>query len=376
MNRKRVTTGIVIAVLIVSVVGVGMVTTGALAEESDNDDSRETATEMPTNSTETGALGADDVDWYAFDVEAGERIWVHLQLGLNDGTLKPNKSAHFDIIGPSGDEVNSYPDDMMGPAYSPNAGNTVEAIGGTMATESGTHYVRVEGTNITDYNLTVETQRLDEHDPNEQPATATPIESNETISAVMSGPDEDVYAIDLDKGETINVTTDTRSTTLVNAQVLAPNASDTIPRGFLNKYVVAWNYSNSFTHTANESGTYFVRITTEEASIGSFDEETSYELSATVAGADDDESQNNTDSETDDGTTETPDEDDSANEDDSARDDTETPTETEQPDADESTDDSDTTVDGTTDESSTTTDETEHSESEGTVDDTSEQSEC
>lgn len=220
-----------------------------------------------------------------------------------------------------------------------------------MAEQSGTHYVRVGGTNISEYDLTIETQRLDEHDPNEHPATAAPIESGETLSAVMSGPDEDVYTIDLEEDETVNVTTDTRGTTLVNTQLLGPNTSDTIPPGLLNEHVVAWNYSNSFTHTANESGPYFIRITTDEAAIGSFDDEETYELSVTVPGTDDDESTAEDGSEIDDGTTETLGEGASSDEDDdpTGADTTESDTvDTDQSDSEES-------VDGTGDGAGTDT---------------------
>ncbi|UPM43511.1 pre-peptidase C-terminal domain-containing protein [Halocatena salina] len=372
--------------------------TGVLAaDEGDNDDSRETATEMAPNSTETGALESNDTDWYAFDVEAGERIWVHLDLGENDTTLDQNTSARLDIFGPSGENVNDYPHDGMGPAYRPTAGAPMQAAGGTIAEQSGTYYVRAKGTNITDYDLTVETQRLDEHDPNERPATATSIESGETVSAVMSGPDLDTYAIDLEKGETINVTANHSDSVLVNAQLLHPNASDESPDRFVNDHVVEWDYSDSFTHTANTSGTYFVWISPEEEGIGSFDEEAPYDLSVSVS---EDDSTDENDSETDDGPTETPedddstestpdeteqsDSDDSADEGDSTDDSTEsTPDETDQSDSDESVDDSDSTGDDTATESPTDTDDTDQSDSDGSVDnvsddaeDASDRSEC
>ncbi|UPM44831.1 pre-peptidase C-terminal domain-containing protein [Halocatena salina] len=343
--------------MVLSVGGGGAVTTGVLAEESDDGDSRETAMGMAANSTETGALDSDDVDWYAFDVEAGERIWVHLKLGSNDSIINENKSARFDIFGPSGDEVNEYPSDVMGPVYRPNAGATMQALGGTMAQQSGTYYVRVKGENITQYDLTVETQRLDQYDPNEQPASATPIESGETISAVMSGPDRDTYAIDLDKGETISVTAS------MNAQLLGPNASDATITGHHNEYVVTDKppWATQLNHTANASGTYFIHTYPYEEGIGSYNMEDPYELSVSVSGDNDNESPNEDDSVTDDGPTETPDE-------------------TEQTDSDESVDDGDITVDDTTDESSMNTDGTDQSDFEETIDDTdadaSERSEC
>lgn len=375
MIRKQLTISVIVAVVALSVVGGGAVTTGVLAaEETDDNDSRETATEMAVNNTETGTLEGNDTDWYAFEVEAGERIWTHLNFSAEDSTvLYENKSARFDIFGPSGDNVNEGPSDAMGPAYSPSA--FTEAFGGVMAQQSGTYYIRVKGQNISDYDLTVETQRLDQYDPNEQPATAPSIESDETISAVMSGPDVDTYAIDLEEGETINVTA-SDSSYLVNTQLLGPNASDATVHRHHNEYVVTDepSWSTQFNHTANASGTYFVRVYPYEEGIFSYDVESPYELSVTISGDEDDESPAEDDPETDDGTTETPDEEDSTDEDDSRGDDyTETPDDTEQPDSDESMDDGDTPVDETTDN-------TEQSDSNETVDvaddDASEQTEC
>ncbi|WP_221621688.1 PPC domain-containing protein, partial [Halocatena pleomorpha] len=276
-------------VLVLSVVGAGAVTTGVLAaEETDDNDSRSSATEMAANSTETGTVEANDTDWYAFDVEAGDRIHVDLTM-----TTDNKENLHFDIIGPNGEEAEAYPNDALGPAYTTNRlVSGPSALGGDIAEQSGTYYVQVRsaGDTIgepTDYELTVETQTLDQYDPNEQPASAASAESGETISAVMSGSDDDVYALDLEKGETVNLTTNHSNSVLVNTQLLGPNASDVTLHGFLSEHVVAWDYSDSFTYTANTSGTYFIRVTAHEEGIGSFDKEAPYELTATVSGADD-----------------------------------------------------------------------------------------
>lgn len=386
MIRKRFTISVVVAVLVLSVVGGGAVMTGVLAAgESDGNDSRESATEMAANSTETGALEGNDTDWYAFDVEAGERIWTHLNFSEEDSTvIYENKSAQFDIFGPSGDNVNEGPSDAMGPAYSPSA--FTEAFGGAMTQQSGTYYIRVKGQNITDYDLTVGTQRLDEHDPNEQPATATPIESGETLSAVMSGPDVDTYAIDLEKGETLNVTANDVASHLVNTQLLGPNASDATVHRLHNEYVVTDELpeTDRFNHTANRTGTYFIRVYPVEYGIGSFDENAPYELSVTSSGADGDDGssdENKDDSETDDGTTETPEDTESTDENDSTQNDsTETPSdtdETEQSDSGETVDDT-----GAGDDADTPTEDDQDCE-ESTSDDeceergdSSNQSEC
>lgn len=317
MTRKQLTINIIIAVLVVSVVGGGAVTMSALAAEgTDDNDSRESATEMATNSTETGALGADDVDWYAFEVSVGEQINAGIDLGSDDTTLSTNTSAEFDLYGPSGEEVSVYPNDMMGAAYRPNPGSPSQAWGGLVAEQSGTYYVRVTGKNISDYNVSVSTKRLDQYDPNEQPSSATQIESGDTVSAVMSGQDVDTYAIDLDKGETINASAQADSTGLVNIQLVSPATPDTTDARYNREHdVLNESYDNQqFNYTASESGTYFIRVYPFENGIGSFGAEVPYELSVTGSGADgtdgsSDENQN--DSGASDGTATTPDDTDS-----------------------------------------------------------------
>lgn len=323
--------------MVLSVVGGGAVTTGVLAaEEMDDNDSRSSATEMAANTTETGTLEGNDTDWYAFEVEAGERIYSNLTI-----TTENEENLHFDIVAPNGKKAMESPAEALRPGYTTQRiAIGPSAYGGDIAEQSGTYYVQVSpaGDTVgesTSYELTVETQRLDQYDPNEQPASATPIESGETISAVMSGSDQDTYAIDLEEDQSINVTTENGHSALVNTQLLGPNASDGTSHSSLNEHVVAGNYSDPFTYTANTSGTYFIYIAPIDELINTYDEEAPYELSVTVTGADDDESPDEDDSETDDGTTETPDEEDSTDEDDS----TETPDETEQSDSEETVDD-------------------------------------
>ncbi len=338
----------VVAVLVVSIAGAGAVATGVLAAEEPDNDSRETATDMAANSTETGTLGSDNVDWYAFDVSAGEQINAELDLGSDDTTLPVNRSAEFALYGPSGEEVSVYPNDGMGAAYRPNPGSPATAWGGLVAEQSGTYYARVTGENISDYNLTVETRRLDRHDPNEQPSSATQIEANDTVSAVMSGSDVDTYAIDLDKGETINASAQTDSTGLVNIQLVSPETPDITYAGYSDEYDVAGGYAanKQITYTANESGTYFVRVYPFENGIGSFGQKAPYSLTVTSDRADsDEESTNDGGSGTDDGTTGTPDEEVTSDEDNGStgNDATETPntTDTEQSDSGGSVDDAD-----------------------------------
>lgn len=282
MSLERMTIGLLTVVLFISVVS-GAMMTGVLATGSDGDNSRETATEMAANGTETGTIEGKDTDWYAVDVETGERIWVELELGSPDENAGEHEGIRFDIFGPSGKEVNEYPSDGMGPIYSPGSA-FASGYGGTIAETAGTYYVKVDGQNISSYDLTVQTQRLDEHDPNEQPATATSIEPG-TTQAVMSGSDVDTFTIDLEEGETINVTASDIDSKLVNVQLVGPDARDETIDSPNNEYVVNDGPASTavLNHTANQSGTYYIRVYPYEEGIGSFDDEDPYELSITAA---------------------------------------------------------------------------------------------
>lgn len=234
MTRKQLTINIVTTVLVVPVVGSGAVTMSAFAaEKADNNDSRETATEMATNSTETGTLETDDVDWYAFEVSVGERIDAGIDLGSDDTTLPTNMSAEFDLYGPSGEEVSVYPNDMLGAAYRPNPGSPSQAWGGLVAEQSGTYYVRVTGKNISDYNVSVSTKRLDQYDPNEQPSSATQIaEDPYELSVTGSGADgtdgsSDEYQNDSGASDGTATTPDDTGSTDENASTGAPDTDGT-----------------------------------------------------------------------------------------------------------------------------------------------------
>lgn len=244
-------------------------------------DSRSSATRMATNGTKSGTLFGDDKDWYAFDVSAGQAI----DIGLT-ATTENEENIKFSMYDPDGNPIGESPNEGIGPAYftqripfGPWAG------GGDIAEQSGTYYVKVRGVGgvaPTRYDLTVGAERLDRYDPNEQPSSAISIDHNASIEAVMTGSDVDTYAIELDKGDTVNATIDHEYSFDMHVQLVSPETPDTTHSRYNHEYDVSEWTRDGFTSTVNESGTYYVRVYPVENTITSFFEAGSYNLTTNV----------------------------------------------------------------------------------------------
>ncbi|WP_248903714.1 hypothetical protein [Halocatena marina] len=296
MIGKRISVGLLAALLVVSAIGAGLPSSVLAVSSSDDNDSRATATAIDVGTAANGTIEQSDVDWHAVEVESGKSIFATLTI-----TTENAENLRFDLFNSDGEKIGEYPNDMLGPAYSTKrlvAGDS--AFGGDVAEQSGTYYVRVQAAGETvgeptDYELTVETDELDGNDPNEQPNTATQIEADETIAGVLSGSDRDTYAVDLEKGETITVSADYEdSDFLPYTYLVGPNASDaTLDPYHDREYSVAREQAggeHKFTYTATTTGTHFLRVNPygDSSTIGSFNEKASYEISVDVSGEDDD----------------------------------------------------------------------------------------
>ncbi|WP_248903715.1 hypothetical protein [Halocatena marina] len=367
MIGKRMTVGLLAALLVVSAVGAGGFPASVLAAgSSDDNDSRATATAIDVGQTETGTIEQGDVDWHAVEVESGKSIFANLTL-----TTENEEDLEFELYNPDGERIGEGPADLMVPGYHTMrmvTGGT--AMGGDVAEQSGTYYVRIQpaGNNFnesTDYELTVETTELDENDPNEQPNTATQIEADETIAGVLSGSDRDTYAIDLEKGETITVSAEYDGSFTPSTSLVGPNASDVeLDPYYDTEYSLAHEpigRDHELTYTAMTTGTHFLRVNPniESSTIVTFDEKASYEMSVNVSGQSSDQPTDDEDSDN----SESGDDNEETNE---------TPNET---DADTDTDDSNEESDNTSNESDQSDDTEDNTSGESEQsDDTSNQS--
>jgi hypothetical protein len=111
---------------------------------------REDAQRISLNCTVDGRVLTEDVDWYAFDVEAGQRVRVEaegVRLGFYDYDLQ------FEVFGPDGELVIRADESSIGRA---------DPVAGFLAAETGTHHlalrdVAYRGSTLAAYRLHVGT---------------------------------------------------------------------------------------------------------------------------------------------------------------------------------------------------------------------------
>lgn len=136
---------------------------GATAYENASNDDRETALEIDGNGTElTGVLAEGEEDWYAVDLEAGERLDVtlsHELAGPGDGAFAFDlgNGLQVDVLDANGRDVGQ----LAAPANSTGSdwSEYDEATQTALADEAGTYYVRVSNSSylggFAEYDLTV-----------------------------------------------------------------------------------------------------------------------------------------------------------------------------------------------------------------------------
>ncbi|MFC7193323.1 hypothetical protein ACFQL7_28705 [Halocatena marina] len=163
----------------ISVVGTGVTTTMMASDGGDNGDTRSEATAITSESIEAGTVAEGDIDWYAFDADAGDRLYVELT-AITTGYDQLRLSLHNpagEKFGESSDVPNSY--------------------------------------------------TLDRDPAGDQPPSGMVIDGNTTISGMMSSQNVDTYAVELNKGETINATIDHEYSFDMHVQLVSPETPDT-----------------------------------------------------------------------------------------------------------------------------------------------------
>lgn len=216
---RRVAAVVVVGALLagsVTAAGVLAGTTAPAAEDAP--DEMADAEPLTYNETVEGNISnGDDVDWYRVDATAGDALIATMYGHEND-----NRSYAVQLYTASGAEV-THVNAEGGDGTEYVGGNTLQGgqgrqpvLGVDVAEYDGPYYVKVswydraatEETNeslTVPYNLTVTTNDLDEHDPNENGTTATPISLGQPTAGVIASYDQDVYAVDLDGGTNYTV---------------------------------------------------------------------------------------------------------------------------------------------------------------------------
>jgi cell division septation protein DedD len=224
----------------------------------------------------------DGKDWYAVKIEKGQGFTVSLE---HTNRENPTAEMSFKIHNPDGEKIGEAPFNRSLRAYqtSPAAAS---AYGGDVARRSGTYYIAVDGKKGANYSLTVNTVTLDNHDPNERPAFATPIKVGSTISGTLAGYDRDVYAIDLQKGESVTVEYNSTGSIKPALWAAGPGVAKKSgsPRDYsFGKYTIASARSDvgtDLTFTANRTGTYYLKVVPyfERSTAATFSERATYRM--------------------------------------------------------------------------------------------------
>ena len=230
-------------------------------------------------------LSRGETDWYAVDGRAGASIVADVREREDShGNLRVG------VVGPNGEVVTERPTD-----------DTLPQAATDVMESNDTYYVRVrESASESDaggeanasppygYIMTVETDTIDAHEPNENGATAAPLELGETTDAMLKSYDSDVYAVNATAGRTYEVRVDVPERKLNTVLLVYDGASaatdDPSPS---NATPVARTegdfYEGNLTFTAAENGTYYLQLV-ENASDPWLYERSNYNLTVRESG--------------------------------------------------------------------------------------------
>lgn len=228
----------------------------------------------------------DEIDWYAVEIEKGQGFVVSLE---HTNRKDPSTETSFEVYNPNREKIGEAPFDRPVRAYRTGPA-AASAYGGDVAKRSGTYYIGVKGVKGAHYSLTVKTVKLDKHDPNEQPSSAAPISVGTPVSGVLTGYDRDVYAVDLQKGESVTVEYNSTGAIQPSLWVAGPRvrrASKPIGDYSFGEYTIAGSGTDdSLTFTANRTGTYYIKVVPyfERSTAATFFESARYEMTIRKSG--------------------------------------------------------------------------------------------
>lgn len=201
-------------------------------------EARESATRISTGETISDEMPIGDVDWYAFDAEAGETINLSAEVSGSAG-------IEFTIVNPNGNAVDG------------SQGSNTALLTGTTASQTGTYHVRIfktGGTVGATYSFTVRTYGTTDNEPNEDMANATRLSLNASVEDTLSQGDVDWYAFELEAGDSINVSGTVEGAGGIDFKLLHRNGSNIGGTG----NVGGGQYS--FNATAPSTGVYYVVV--------------------------------------------------------------------------------------------------------------------
>jgi PGF-CTERM protein len=152
--------------------------------ETEPNDNRSNADRISTGISVSGSgfINGSDVDWYAFNVTAGNAFNVEYS----------GQTVDVSVYGPAGNLIRSE-----------SAGTPDTWSVGGVADQSGTYYVRVTPDGGFGYGIAIKTAGPDQFEQNDDRSAAASIEPNQQLNPNLFAGEQDWYAVEADSGQTV-----------------------------------------------------------------------------------------------------------------------------------------------------------------------------
>lgn len=215
-------------------------------QTNEPNENRVQATQIPSNTSVQGEITENDVDWYVFDVEPGQRATANLSKPTGRSRLEIalyTVAGQVDSRSVATDETNTY-------------------VGDT-ATASTSYYVRVRGGSNdirSPYGLNISTSQTDSFEPNEIRATAPELNTTTNTSGTITEYDTDWFRFTAETGQraVVNLSKPTGRSQLDLALFTLDSQRDSVSIG--------QDETHGFVaDTAESSLTYYVRVESSSA---------------------------------------------------------------------------------------------------------------
>ena len=264
-----------VAMLVIGMSFAGVAGAQTTSDTLESNDERSTATDVGSGDSYDGLSihSSDDEDYFAVDVEAGERITADIEFEHSDGDL--------DMV----------IQDSTGSTLAGSASVSDDESAEYIAQESGTYYVQVYGFggDTAEYDVSIDTEEVsgDSLEPNDERSSATDLGTGDSYDdlEISSATDSDYFAVQADAGDTIT------------ADIAFSHANGDLDMVLLDADGNALDGSASVSddenieYTVTESGTYYVEVYAFSGAPNSYD----IDVNTSSSGTDGDQIQDGAD---------------------------------------------------------------------------------
>jgi hypothetical protein len=257
-----------VAMLVIGMSFAGVAGAQTTSDTLESNDERSTATDVGSGDSYDGLSihSSDDEDYFAVDVEAGERITADIEFEHSDGDL--------DMV----------IQDSTGSTLAGSASVSDDESAEYIAQESGTYYVQVYGFggDTAEYDVSIDTEEVsgDSLEPNDERSSATDLGTGDSYDdlEISSATDSDYFAVQADAGDTIT------------ADIAFSHANGDLDMTLVDadgNYLdgaISTTDDESVEYTVSESGTYYVEVYAYSDAPNSYDIDVNTSSSGTSTG--------------------------------------------------------------------------------------------